>query len=426
MQDWAGWLLVLFSFSVVLMWKHVRSDTKVVRAIWFCLVFHHAVAYLNVYAPDASTFLDVYIPDASMFHGDGVTFASLSEPEWRLLNAGVICGSDIYIQFLGSFYRAFGSSHFLGKELSVLAFVLSCVVLVKLVDHLDLRRFRVGIVLLYGLLPSVVIFTSVTLRESWQVLFFLLSVYWAIRLYKQSGILKVSFLLISVSCLGLMHHGLSRYAVYLSAICLYWGIFGHKKSVHWARDLRFIFAGLIIACVIISSHKIGLFMSLGEALEGVKGFRLSLLAYDVRTTYSFMLDTSSVHGLVTTIPMVFAEYMFAPFPWQVENVKDIYALLESILRFLLLFSALSSWHRSSGEARSCYGFLLTAVLGMELMWALGTVNWGTAARHHVPGYSVIVLLGAPSVILFMRKLHLEMFGRGKVSGELNEQERHMS
>jgi hypothetical protein len=139
-----------------------------------------------------------------------------------------------------------------------------------------------------------------------------------------------------------------------------------------------------------------------------------------------MLDTSSVHGLVTTIPMVFAEYMFAPFPWQVENVKDIYALLESILRFLLLFSALSSWHRSSGEARSCYGFLLTAVLGMELMWALGTVNWGTAARHHVPGYSVIVLLGAPSVILFMRKLHLEMFGRGKVSGELNEQERRMS
>jgi hypothetical protein len=111
--------------------------------------------------------------------------------------------------------------------------------------------------------------------------------------------------------------------------------------------------------------------------------------------------------------------MFAPFPWQVENVKDIWALLESILRFLLLFFAISSWRRSSGEVRSCYSFLLITVLGMELVWALGTANWGTAIRHHVPGYGVIVLLGAPGLILFMRRLHFGMFGRGKVSGELN-------
>ena len=54
--------------------------------------------------------------------------------------------------------------------------------LVRLVSLLDLGRFRIGIILLFGLLPSAVIFMSVTLRESWQALFFLLSVYWAIRL----------------------------------------------------------------------------------------------------------------------------------------------------------------------------------------------------------------------------------------------------
>ncbi len=91
-----------------------------------------------------------------------------------------------------------------------------------------------------------------------------------------------------------------------------------------------------------------------------------------------------------------------------------------MLRFVLLFFAVSSWRRSSGEVRSCYGFLFIAVLGMELGWALGTANWGTAIRHHVPGYSVIVLLGVPGLILFMRRLHFGMFGRGKVSGELNE------
>ena len=49
MQDWAGWLLMLFSFSIVLMWKQVRSDTKIVCAIWFCIFMHHAVVLLNAY-----------------------------------------------------------------------------------------------------------------------------------------------------------------------------------------------------------------------------------------------------------------------------------------------------------------------------------------------------------------------------------------
>jgi hypothetical protein len=413
MQDWAGWLLVLFNFSIVLMWKRVRSDTKLVYAIWFCLVLHHAVVFLNVYIPDAYT-----------FHLRGAELAALPEPEWSFVTSN---GGKNYTHFLGLLYRAFGASLLFGKELSVLAFVLSCVLLVKLVDHLDLRRFRVGIILLFGLLPSAVIFRSVALRESWQALFFLLSVYCTIRLWKRPCILNISFLLMSASCMSLLHHGLARYAVYLVVISVYWSIFGRKKGVRWSRHLRFLFTGLLVVCVIISSQKMGLFMTLGEALKAGENMRQTLLAYtDVRTNFSSILDRSSVLGIVTTVPMVFVEYMFAPFPWQVENVKDVWALLESMLRFVLLFFAVSSWRRSSGKARSGYGFLLIAVLGMELVWALGTANWGTAIRHHIPGYGIIVLLGVPGLTLFIRKLQFEIFGRRKVSGELNEQSLHMS
>jgi len=401
-QEWAGWLLMLFSFSIVLMWKSIRDDTKLVLAIWFCLAVHHAAVSLNM-----------DIPDAASFHGNAISLVHLSSEQYRLTSDtdGAV---DNYIHFLGVFYRVFGASLLFGRELSVLAFVLSCVVLVKLVEHLDLRRFRVGIVLFYGLLPSNVIFMSVTLRESWQALFFLLSVYWTIRLWKWPGILNVLFLIISALCMSMLHPGMAAYTMYMIVISLYWGIFSRKKSVRWARHLRFLFVGLLVACVIISLQKMGLFITLREGLEVAEETRHALLSYeDVRTKYSFILDTSSVLGIVTTVPMVFAEYMFVPFPWQVENVKDIYALLESILRFVLLFFAIFSWRRSSGEARSCYSFLLIAVLGMELMWALGTANWGTAARHHVPGYGIVVLLGAPGLILFMRELHFGMFGLRK-------------
>ena len=406
MQDWAGWLLVLFSFSIVLMWKRIRSDTKVVYAIWFCMVFHHAVVLLNAYV---CTVIGAE-HDASQCHSKGVLWATLPEPEWVYGS-----GQTIYIQFLGFFYRAFGASLFFGGELSVLSFALSCVVLVKLVDLLELRHFRVGIVLFFGLLPSTVIYGSVTLREPWQALFFLLCVYWAVRLRKRPNILIVSFLIMSVFCLAHLHHGLARYAVYFIVLSIYWGVFARKKGVRWARHARFLFAGLLGVCAFILAKKLGWFMTIGQVLEVADGYRQAAASVDARTTYDVVLDMSSVLGCVYTIPMVLVHYMFAPFPWQVENAKDIIALLEAMLRFVLLYFAFSSWRRSSGEVRSYYSFLLIAVLGMEFMWALGTVNWGTATRHHLPGSSVFVLLGAPGLILFMRKIHFGIFGRGKAS-----------
>ena len=420
MQDLAGWLLMLFSFSIVLMWKHVRSDTKVVRAIWLCIVLHHAMAFLNAYV---GYDMIVDLPDADTYHANGVVLAALPELEWKF---SVDNKTTAYIHLLGFFYQSFGASLIFGVELSILAFILSCVVLVKLVDLLDIRRFRVGIILFFGLLPSAVFFRSLTLCESWQALFFLSFVYWAIRLKKRPGILAFLSLIMSAFCLAVLHAALIYYAIYLIIFIVYWVIYCRKKNVYWVKLVRFLFAGLLVASIIMLAQKMGWFVTVGHALGGVDDFRRAAVTVQSRTTYGVMLDTSSVLGFVKTIPMIFVQYMFAPFLWRAETAFDFHAMLESMLRFLLLFFAFSSWCRSSGEVRSRYGFLLIAVLGIEVMWALGTVNWGTAIRHRVPGYGVIVLLGAPRLILFIRKLQFGIFGRRKVSGELNEQSLHMS
>ena len=423
---WAGCLLMLFNFSIVFMWRDVRNDTKVVSAILFCLLVHHAVVFLNVYIPDADTF---HAKTAHLASLGGIFSGPEGLPDfndWSIKSFfSPAAGAVNYMHFLGFMYR-FSASLFYGKELSVLAFILSCVVLVKLLNLLDLRSFRVGIILLFGLLPSAVIHRTATLREPWQALFFLLFLYWTIRLWKRPGILILLFMLMSAFCMGSLHAALAKYAIYLIVISLLWYIFSLKTRVRWPLYIRILFAGLFITCLIISLQKIELFMTLEEAVKDGASTRKALLSYDTRTNFSSILDTSSVHGIVTTVPMAFVEYMFAPFPWQVENVKDVCAWLESILRFVLLFFALFSWRRSSSEVRSCYFFLLIAVLGMELIWSLGTANWGTAVRHHVPGYSVIVLLGAPGLILFMRRLQFGIFRIRKDSGELNEQSLHMS
>ena len=95
MQDWAGWLLMLFNFSIVLMWKSVRSDTKVIHAIWLCIFFHSTVAFLNAYLGGIiGTEMD-----ARSFHSAGVNVDASPRPEWGFGAPGATYGN-----FLGLFY----------------------------------------------------------------------------------------------------------------------------------------------------------------------------------------------------------------------------------------------------------------------------------------------------------------------------------
>jgi hypothetical protein len=36
-------------------------------------------------------------------------------------------------------------------------------------------------------------------------------------------------------------------------------------------------------------------------------------------------------------------------------------------------------------------FIFISYFAIELIWAQGTMNWGTAARHHIPGLGLLVL-----------------------------------
>ena len=83
------------------MWKHIRSDTKLVLSIWFCIVLHHAVALLNAYVggvigADA---------DASTFHHYAVNISLLDEHVWDY--ASFRGGLAFYTNCLGLFYFLF-------------------------------------------------------------------------------------------------------------------------------------------------------------------------------------------------------------------------------------------------------------------------------------------------------------------------------
>ena len=122
LNDWPGWLLILLSFYVVIRLRKKWKDDNLTFALCFVLAMHHVLALTNAYlftihGADA---------DAVRFHRLGV--------EWAVSGKlSVSSGAEFYQQLLGIFYRIFSPSHLFGEELSIIAFLFACFVLIKII-----------------------------------------------------------------------------------------------------------------------------------------------------------------------------------------------------------------------------------------------------------------------------------------------------
>jgi len=406
LSDWPGWLLIFLSFFIVYKFWKTKKDRKLTLTIGFVLLLHHFVAVINSYFytfPGAE-------PDPVNFQGLAIEWAAGG----KLL---LSFGTNFYAQLLGTFYRIFEPSQLFGEELSVLAFLLSCFVLLKIIELLNISKYTVWLLLIYGLLPTNLIFCSKILRESYQILFFMLSVYWGLRFHLKPAKEAMIFCVFSALIMGLFHKALILYALFLVPVLFLFfpqQISGSLSSRGCFLKRRWIFIGLVLIIVAgifiignLDSIK-GLevmrsFLS-GKGLKFAVDYRTKLIfeqAQDARANYGIMLDTSSVITLIRSTLLMFIYYLFAPFPWQATNWLDVYGAAESLLRFALIFFSILFWFRAEGIQRRIWGLFLVIYFSMTFLWATGTVNYGTSIRHHVLTNWIIIILGGPVLIDFV-------------------------
>ena len=97
-----------------------------------------------------------------------------------------------------------------------------------------------------------------------------------------------------------------------------------------------------------------------------------------------------------TLLSAFAAYQIMPLPWRFDGIADLVLFAENMFRALLLLSylfyrkKLTQFHKDNMDALVLMWFLI------ELVWSFGTVNWGTAARHHVPAVGLLLIVGLAS------------------------------
>jgi hypothetical protein len=380
----------------------LRRDKGAAQAYLVTVVVHIAAAAIYVYVPDVLPSR----PDASAFH----KYAVLRQ--WSEGSEQLAIGSRLYEELLAHVYRLFGPSYFLGSILSVYAFALSVIVLVRFMEILDIQHGKGLVVLLFGALPTAVLYGSVPMREPYQVLFFMLACYYLVRFRLSSQPLYLIAGAIFALMMGILHKGLIVYAPFLVIVMLLVRVDrpGSRTSTSHVYLHRIVAVALAVAFVIgisktedqlreISGAQLLLKATESDALvEHTSEARGEKALSDGRTAYGVALDTSTPVHLIYSSIMILTYYMFTPFPWQIGHPRDLYAFAESLLRMACLFAIFRMWRRGGPVNPQVVMLLMVVYFSMAFLWAAGTFTWGTATRHHMIHQWIVLILGVPALL----------------------------
>ena len=342
--------------------------------------------------------------------GDALGFHLMAVEHSQNLVFDVFVLTHIYSYILGIFYFITTDSLFLGSALSALGWLASAFILLRIMRILSFKmsnQWRV--MLIYALIPTSLMYTSVTLREPFQLLFINLALYAALKIYFHRSNAHWLVLFLAVVGMGAMHGALLAYGIFIIVGTLFLLTSRNRKGVSFTKVV--LVTPIVILCLFYGFLLFTSLTSYGDRLEdglavAVQVYQEGTLSdgYESRANYRTDVAINGLGGLILSLPSFLFQYLFQPMPWNISSMVDVVALLENMLRFWLIWNALkylvgSYLNKPMFVAHNYFGYercillIFLSYLVMETLWSLGTSNWGTASRHHLPSLGLLLVVG---------------------------------
>lgn len=194
--------------------------------------------------------------------------------------------------------------------------------------------------------------------------------------------------------LGQFHRGLYAFSGVILLAVIVSSYLRNRKSFPIAGYL------LVVPFVVfLSVYGFNLFSSqsydLSEGLYfAIQTYQEGTLANMSRASYEpFLSGSEGTFSLLLFLPINLFQYLFEPMPWRISSIVDIVLTFENLFRGMLIYISIMGLMKTETLARRPLLFLFLVYLVIEIFWSFGTTNWGTAARHHVPGMGLILITG---------------------------------
>lgn len=303
----------------------------------------------------------------------------------------ILNGSLFFINIYGLIQFIFGGpSFFLAHMISLLGSSLCLLFVHKICVLVGVASKKINsVIFFYTFTPGVLLYQSYILREVWQSLF-VLTLVWCGIYWKSYGFKNPSIILVFLFsyAIGILFHHSLVYTLLLVAFEVVLLGFGRLKipsfkSLSDLISLLFLFGGFFIFLYISNSANEGsIIENAGSFVEGAKGS-----IEDARTNYGATFSSSQPWTVLISL----LYYQLTPFPFQISSIIDLVSVFENGLRLYLVWLWWKNRKRLSLPKRNIVDGLVIIWFSVEIIWSIGTFNWGTAARHHIPALSLLTI-----------------------------------
>jgi 4-amino-4-deoxy-L-arabinose transferase-like glycosyltransferase len=397
MENLSGFFLLLIgpTFFLLIFFKYPQLTVILISAY-----------VLRVVAAISHTFI-ISLPDGL---GDALSFQQIAEGLAQLKLPEVIerfpgyGGGFGYPWLMGLIYLALDESVLLIQSINVIAGTTSVFFSYRLAKLCWNERAAIRAAWVVALFPTLIMYSALTLREAFIVLFLLYSLINVLHWHQNGRLSSMLLGFFGFLLAGFFHAGILVGAFIFAAIVVQ----KNALIILYALQRGYLnLSGVFVFCFVMASllpYLLGYLdiPYLGSA-HNVIDFA-SLLAQANRTqvgyaAYPEWLRPQDILDYLLLLPPKFLYFYVAPFPWDIRSLSHAIGFLDSILYLVLGWLILRN--RSLIWANRHARILMLILIPLLVTYALGTSNFGTGIRHRSKFVSVLLVIAAPFISKFV-------------------------
>jgi hypothetical protein len=291
-------------------------------------------------------------------------------------------GHQLYKWLMSVLYALFGHSRLMVQGINVLLGTLIIANTWRLAKQLGSgdRGCRVT-AWTVAVFPSMIFFSSALLREAVVTYPLTLAALALVNWYTDRRPMQLLGAFVALLASMAFHSG-------GAAVLLFAGLWLGGSWLREAATLRFRNFGRNTIALLLGLGVLAVVFSSGFGMQKFNGLETGDMAVlgerqdgfsRGRAVYLSDLRANSPAELVWQSPIRLTYFLFAPFPWMVAEVSDVFGLVDSALFFYLVARVV---RRRKGLAlRPATVLALGVFAAMAVVFALGVSNYGTALRH---------------------------------------------
>jgi hypothetical protein len=323
------------------------------------------------------------LPELRMFHEDAVGYEAVGmylASYWRGEGPPLQVGPGA-----SGFYYIAGGVYFLFGRYTVVLSYFNCIVgtlVTYFIYRLAGRFFHPAVgrraALLVGLMPSMILWSSVAVKEPAITLSIVVALSACVALRER---VTAGSVIITVVAL-LVVQWLRFYMIYFVGFAIVVSLVLDRGMRSLTGLYKHLFIGAAIVGLLIalglaerSSQQLGYFN-----LEYANAYRRGM-AVTADSGFSADVDVSTPAGALLYLPVGAAHLLFAPFPWQLTSVRALLAAPETILWWLLFPATVRGVVFAVRQAFGQMSALLTFAFSLIPAYSLVHGNVGSAFRQ---------------------------------------------